>query len=169
MWAGLIGFAALAAWIYLLGFRGMFWRFRERDEGEVAFSRAVWPSIAAIVPARDEAAVIAYSVGSLLPQDYPGDFRVLVVDDQSSDGMAQCARALAGGKPLEVLRGAEPLAGWTGKLWALKQGVSAGYYNSDLPFSALYGARGLSWTKPIAQYYQQCADGTLPNTSAAFW
>jgi phospholipase C len=46
---------------------------------------------------------------------------------------------------------------------AQTKGVSVGYYNSDLPFSALYGTRGLSWTKPIASYYQQAADGTLPN------
>jgi phospholipase C len=46
---------------------------------------------------------------------------------------------------------------------ALANGVTATYYNSDLPFAALYGSRGIGWTKPIAQYYQQAADGTLPN------
>ena len=46
---------------------------------------------------------------------------------------------------------------------ALSKGVSCTYYNSDLPFSALYGQRGISWTKPIAQFYQQAAEGTLPN------
>lgn len=46
---------------------------------------------------------------------------------------------------------------------AQRKGLSVGYYNSDLPFSALYGARGIAWTRPIAQYYQQAADGTLPN------
>jgi hopene-associated glycosyltransferase HpnB len=62
-------------------------------------------------------------VGSLLAQDYAGDFRILVVDDQSSDSTAQCCWALGGGERLEVLRGAELPQGWTGKLWALKQGL----------------------------------------------
>ena len=48
---------------------------------------------------------------------------------------------------------------------ALKRGVSARYYNSDLPFSALYGPRGAAWTSPISRYYQDCAAGTLPNIS----
>ena len=48
---------------------------------------------------------------------------------------------------------------------ALKRGLSARYYNSDLPFSALYGPRGASWTSPISRYYQDCAAGTLPNIS----
>jgi phospholipase C len=46
---------------------------------------------------------------------------------------------------------------------ALANGVTATYYNSDLPFSALYGQRGLSWTKPISTFYAQAAAGTLPN------
>ena len=46
---------------------------------------------------------------------------------------------------------------------ALGNGVSAAYYNSDLPFAALYGQRGIGWTKPIAQFYTQAAEGTLPN------
>ena len=117
-----ISFVALTSWIYLLGFRGMFWLSRERDDGDLAFL-AAWPSVAAIVPARDEASMIVHSAGSLLAQDYPGDFRILVVDDQSSDDTAQTARALGGGARLEILRGAEPPQGWTGKLWALKQGV----------------------------------------------
>jgi len=100
----------------------MFWRLRERDDVAVPFSGR-WPSVTAIVPARDEIATIAPSVGSLLAQDYPGDFRIVLVDDQSSDGTGACARALDDGARLEVLRGLEPLPGWTGKLWALKQGV----------------------------------------------
>jgi hopene-associated glycosyltransferase HpnB len=122
MFAEFISFIALTSWIYLLGFRGMFWLSRERDDGDVAFDGA-WPSVTAIVPARDEASTIAHSVGSLLAQDYAGDFRVLVVDDQSGDSTAQCCWALGGGERLEVLRGAELPHDWTGKLWALKQGL----------------------------------------------
>jgi phospholipase C len=48
---------------------------------------------------------------------------------------------------------------------ALSKGVSARYFNSDLPVSALYGQRGLSWTEPVANFYQRCQNGTLPNIS----
>jgi phospholipase C len=48
---------------------------------------------------------------------------------------------------------------------ALARGLSATYYNSDLPFSAVWGPRGAAWTRPLEAYYQQCATGTLPNIS----
>jgi phospholipase C len=57
----------------------------------------------------------------------------------------------------------------TGNQWetifdrAIGRGLSARYYNSDLPFSAVWGARGAAWTNPIARYYADCAAGTLPN------
>jgi phospholipase C len=46
---------------------------------------------------------------------------------------------------------------------ATRKGVSANYFNSDLPVAALYGQKGLSWTQPISNYYQRAANGTLPN------
>ena len=81
----------------------------------------------AIVPARNEAAVIGESVGSLLRQDYPGQLAVVVVDDDSTDGTAAAARAAAQGSPRQLLvfKGQPLPAGWTGKLWALKQGIAA--------------------------------------------
>jgi phospholipase C len=42
-------------------------------------------------------------------------------------------------------------------------GLTARYYNSDLPFSAVWGPRGAAWTRPVAEYYADCAAGTLPN------
>jgi hopene-associated glycosyltransferase HpnB len=122
--AGFISVAGAAVWVYLLGFRGMFWRLHERDDADAVSFPEMWPSVAAIVPARDEIATIERAVGSLLVQDYPGEFRIVVVDDQSSDDTGPRAQALDGnGARLEVLRGTEPPSGWTGKLWALKQGV----------------------------------------------
>jgi hopene-associated glycosyltransferase HpnB len=89
---------------------------------------ARWPAITAVVPARDEADVIARSVGSLLAQDYPGHFRVILVDDQSSDGTGDVAREAAKALGVDdrlIVMGGEPLpAGWTGKLWAVSQGVA---------------------------------------------
>lgn len=118
MW--LLGFAPLAAWLYLMFGRGMFWMTRERDAGDVAAPEA-WPSVVAVVPARDEADVIARTVGSLVKQDYPGKFKVILVDDQSTDGTGDAARALG----CTVIDGAARPPGWTGKLWAVKQGIEA--------------------------------------------
>jgi hopene-associated glycosyltransferase HpnB len=113
---------ALAIWIYLLVGRGMFWLARERDGDEGTL--AAWPSVTAIVPARDEAGTIAQSIEGLLKQDYPGVFHIVVVDDQSTDGTAQIARALDTTGRLTVLSGAPLQEGWTGKLWAVKQGIA---------------------------------------------
>jgi hopene-associated glycosyltransferase HpnB len=117
----------LAIWLYLIVGRGGFWRAAERDE-DVPVWTGEWPSIAAIVPARDEAASVGETVGSLLGQSYAGQFSVIVVDDQSRDGTAQVARDAAArlGKAdrLTVLAGRALPAGWTGKLWAQQQGVT---------------------------------------------
>jgi hopene-associated glycosyltransferase HpnB len=118
----------LAIWLYLVFGRRFFWLARERDEHRPPAEPAQWPSVCAVVPARDEADVIARSVGSLLGQDYPGPFRVILMDDASSDGTGQAAREAAGSPasriPLEVLSGTPLPAGWTGKLWAVAQGVA---------------------------------------------
>lgn len=119
----LLGLLALAIWIYLLVARGGFWLARDRDDITPPAEPARWPSVVAVVPARNEADVIAQSIGSLLAQDYPGPFRVVLVDDGSSDGTAAAARALAGEDRLTILTGAPLPAGWTGKLWAQAQGV----------------------------------------------
>lgn len=118
-----LGTLSLAIWLVLLLGRDMFWLARERDTRGMPPQPQAWPEVVAVVPARDEADVIARSVGSLLTQDYPGAFRVILVDDQSSDGTAAIARAL-GSDRLEVLNGAPLARGWTGKVWAVSQGVA---------------------------------------------
>ena len=121
---GLIfGFLPLAIWLYLLVGRDGFWRMAERDSLPVE-PPPRWPSVVAVVPARNEADVIQNSIASLLAQDYAGDFRIVLVDDQSEDGTGDLARALNPGR-LTVLTGASRPSGWTGKLWAMKQGVEA--------------------------------------------
>ena len=130
-----VGAAALAVWLWLVlahgGFPGGFWRARERDS-DVPPAPARWPGVVAVVPARDEADVIARSIGSLIRQDYPGDLRVIVVDDDSSDGTGDVVRGLSiepGGErrrhPVDLVAGKPLPAGWTGKLWAVAQGVEA--------------------------------------------
>jgi hopene-associated glycosyltransferase HpnB len=125
--AELVAAACLAGWVYLLYARGSFWRCAQRDDWHKTELDA-WPPIAQIVPARDEAPQIAASIGSLLNQDYRGEWTVILVDDESSDGTAEIATRVAAAAPCERLRviRSKPLPpGWTGKLWAVKQGVDA--------------------------------------------
>lgn len=131
-----LGLAALAIWLYLLSARGGFWLARDRDDCERFPDPARWPSVVAVVPARNEADVIAQSVGSLVNQDYPGTFRIVLVDDGSDDGtaaVAQQASASDGGKRLDIVRGAALPTGWTGKLWAMQQGVQHAIASADRP------------------------------------
>ena len=124
-----VALIACSIWVYLLCARGGFWRAAERDDREgTEFPAALgWPFVVAVVPARDEAKVVERSVGSLLRQDYPGRFAVILVDDHSADGTSTVARAasVAAGAAdrLTILAGAPIPAGWTGKLWAVEQGV----------------------------------------------
>jgi hopene-associated glycosyltransferase HpnB len=116
---------ALAVWLYLLLARGAFWRCAERDDRTPAEPRG-WPRVVAVVPARNEADHITESIGSLLRQDYRGPWAVVLVDDDSEDGTAEAARRSAKGDArLHVVPGLGLPAGWTGKLWALKQGIDA--------------------------------------------
>jgi hopene-associated glycosyltransferase HpnB len=132
MAATIIGTAAVAAWFYLIAFRGGFWRV---PSDAAAAGPPPAYSVVAVIPARDEADVIGRAVASLLAQDYRGELHIVVVDDRSSDGTAAAARAAAagtGGDRLTVVT-AEPLpAGWTGKLWAVRQGIAiAGAWRPD--------------------------------------
>ena len=121
-----LGLAACLAWAVLLLGRGFFWLARDDDRDAAALPEpSTWPGVVAVVPARDEAATIGATVAGLLAQDYPGVFRLVVVDDRSTDGTGEAARAAAAGDPrLVVLRGGARPAGWTGKLWALEQGLA---------------------------------------------
>jgi len=123
MIGALLGGLTLLIWLGLILAHGQFWRARVTDRGMPPVP-AHWPSVTVVVPARNEADVIARSIGSLLEQDYPGVFRVILVDDNSSDGTADAARALNDDR-LTILLGAPLPAGWTGKLWALSQGTAA--------------------------------------------
>ncbi|MEU3724891.1 glycosyltransferase [Streptomyces sp. NPDC031705] len=117
--------ASLAAWLWLTFAQGMFWRTDVRLPPRTAPAR--WPSVAIVVPARDEAGVLPRSLPSLLAQDYPGEARIVLVDDGSSDGTAELAHRLAArqpGLPLTVVTPGDPPSGWTGKLWALRHGIA---------------------------------------------
>jgi len=115
----------LAIWIYLFLARGNFWQLREDDI--YLQPLANWPRVTAIVPARNEAENIAKTVHSLAAQEYPGEFSIIIVDDHSEDGtaaLAQKAASESGASQRVKIHSAASLSpGWTGKLWALNEGV----------------------------------------------
>jgi hopene-associated glycosyltransferase HpnB len=124
----LLACSSLLVWIVLTFFRGAFWQLRSFDVDISNEQHSpVWPLVVAVVPARNEAGSIACCVESLLAQAYPGEFQIIVVDDQSEDGTGALALSVAqshgGAGRVTVLPAADLPAGWTGKLWALQQGV----------------------------------------------
>jgi len=119
----LLAVLSLAIWIYLLAGHGRFWQGGPYLP-PAALTPDPLPEIAVIVPARNEAGSVHACLTSLLAQDYAGELRVILVDDLSSDGTGALARIIAD-KRLNVINGAPHPPGWSGKLWALQQGIAA--------------------------------------------
>jgi len=128
---------ALALWVYLMTARGGYWLAGDRDDRGEPGPPAVWPRVTAVIPARDEVDTIGTTVRSLLGQAYPGALSIILVDDESHDGTAEAARvaaAVAGSSDrLTVLTGRPLPAGWTGKLWAVHQGVAQATSTAPAP------------------------------------
>jgi hopene-associated glycosyltransferase HpnB len=118
------GAIVVGIWIYLVLFRGRFWLVRRNFAKPNA--QNLTARVVAVIPARNESAVIGESVRSLLNQAM-NDLPIILVDDNSSDGTAEVARHAAEKadkiKSLTILSVSEPPSGWTGKLWAVHQGV----------------------------------------------
>ena len=116
-----------------------------------------WPSVVAVIPARDEAAILPETLPALLAQEYPGTFSAVLVDDGSRDGTAAVAGSLGrqpghGAGALTVVQGTPLPAGWAGKVWAMAQGVAAAgecdyllFTDADIAFAP--GTVG-SWSAP---------------------
>jgi hopene-associated glycosyltransferase HpnB len=152
--ANVLGIIALAIWLHLFFGRGWFWRVRkvdaDRGEGETL---GAWPSVIAVVPARNEAETIGRVVTGLVQQDYLGAFSVVVVDDHSEDGTASIAQRVAAengaGARVRVLNASELPEGWTGKLWALNEGMLRGAVTQ----AQLSNGGGLSAAPEIPEFY----------------
>ncbi|MBW4532441.1 MAG: glycosyltransferase [Pleurocapsa minor HA4230-MV1] len=118
---------SLSIWLFLLLFWGNFWR----ADCRLANSQGLndYPTVCAVVPARNEVEVIAASLTSLLNQDYAGQFSVVLVDDNSGDRTTEIALSTATqlGKSdrLTVIAGKPLVTGWKGKLWAMHQGIES--------------------------------------------
>lgn len=125
----MIALLSLCIWLYLVFAHGRFWRslpelaaqLPPESTAQAVPSRVEFPDIDIVVPARDEAATIGRVITSLLAQEYAGRFRVILVDDNSSDGTAGLAGVAAN---LVIVSGLAKPAGWSGKLWALSQGIA---------------------------------------------
>jgi hopene-associated glycosyltransferase HpnB len=124
--AAVIASLAALTWMYLLAGHGGYWRTGQRLPASGA-GRGGWPGVVAVVPARNEAEILPVTLRTLLSQDYPGDFSVVLVDDDSSDGTGEVALALGAQRPgrLLVVRGDPTPPGWAGKVWAMEQGRRA--------------------------------------------
>jgi hopene-associated glycosyltransferase HpnB len=121
--------ASLAGWIGVLLATARAWDLRPiAEEGTVPPDPAAWPSVAVLVPARNEGALLPETLPSLLAQDYPGAWYVVLVDDRSTDDTAEAARDCG----VDPVNGTELPGGWVGKVWALEQAVAragaADYY-----------------------------------------
>lgn len=118
---------SLLIWLFLLVGRKGFWRAQPQIENEAAPEPAAWPGVIAVIPARDEAPTVAEALRSLLAQDYPGALKVILVDDHSEDATRTIAQRLRAGAGLErrlaVIGARELPAGWSGKLWAIAEGL----------------------------------------------
>ena len=124
----ILALVSLVVWVVLTFFRSAFWQVHAFEDEQVPPSAPEkWPSVVAVVPARNEARSIERVLSSLVGQEYGGPFQIIVGDDHSEDGtgaLAEQAAQASGGSSRTALVTAETLeSGWTGKLWALEQGV----------------------------------------------
>ncbi|MEA5534384.1 glycosyltransferase [Crocosphaera sp. XPORK-15E] len=131
-----IAILSLIIWLYLLLFRGGFWFSNQRINPNLKPLNH-YPSVCAVIPARNEADVLPISLKSLLTQDYPGNFSIILVDDQSDDNTGNVAQEVANNcqksEGLQVISG-QPLApGWSGKLWAMEQGICQAQKQENKP------------------------------------
>ena len=121
-----IAIFSLIIWVFLLLFWGQFWQANQRLEIN-NIDLPSYPSVCAIIPARNEADVLPVSLKSLLSQEYPGEFSIILIDDQSTDKTGEVAQNIADNlnqsDRLKVIQGKPLPVGWSGKLWAMEQGI----------------------------------------------
>lgn len=121
-----LGTACILVWLGVFFHWARPWDFKPVGEAEPAPPDPEnWPDVRILVPARNESDVLPDTLPALLKQEYPGTFKVVLVDDRSDDGTAETARRIAsecGAEDrLTVLTGESLPDGWVGKVWAMEQ------------------------------------------------
>ncbi|MCA2653323.1 glycosyltransferase [Microcystis sp. M061S2] len=123
----LVTFLSLIIWLYLILARGQFWLSNQKIN-PVTSPLKNYPKVSAIIPARNEADVLPISLTSLFNQDYQGEFSIILIDDKSSDDTGTVAQEIADqshkSDQITIISGQALEIGWTGKLWAMKQGIT---------------------------------------------
>ena len=113
---------SLIIWVFLIFFRGNFWLADQMLEADV-MQLETWPSIAVVIPARNEEKYISATLQSLMAQKYPGEIDITVVNDNSTDNTVEAITRIKNER-IVLSNGSDLPEGWTGKLWALSQGVN---------------------------------------------
>jgi hopene-associated glycosyltransferase HpnB len=162
---------SVAAWVYLLMAHGGYWLTSQRlpagttvDREAAVATAGHWPGVVAVVPARNEADMLPVTLPALLGQDYPGEFRVVLVDDRSQDGTGEIAAELGakaaqhGGSPLTVVAGQPRPDGWAGKVWAMAQGVAAST-DAEPPRYLLFTDADIDWRPGALRALVAAAEG----------
>jgi hopene-associated glycosyltransferase HpnB len=108
-------------WLIILLLPWRPWSTRERLESSPSSQPADLSDITVLIPARNEAEGIGRTLAALERQGT--GLEVMVIDDQSEDDTAGTART-AGPAGTRVIQGKALPDGWTGKLWALEQGLA---------------------------------------------
>ena len=98
-------------------------RWEACDDSQAPHSQL--PSLSVIVPARNESDSLPLTLPSWHDQDY-SESEIILIDDESTDGTEECAKSTASrsSRPIRIIKGTLPPPGWTGKLWALQQGIN---------------------------------------------
>lgn len=126
----LIALLSLCIWLYLLLFRGQFWRVTTPlDAQNVPSRHTKHPSVTVIIPARNEADMLPLSLPGLLTQHYDGALHIILVDDRSDDNTAAVAHDIAAqheaSERVTILAGRPAPSGWKGKINAMQTGLDA--------------------------------------------
>jgi hopene-associated glycosyltransferase HpnB len=119
----IIAAISIVIWIILILYRGGFWRADQYISPVQALSENL-PEIVAVIPARNEEMTIGPAIASLLEQDYKGKFSIIVVNDNSDDDTVSAAKVTSHRQDnFTIIDGQELPDGWTGKMWAVAQGI----------------------------------------------
>ncbi len=118
----LLGWSTVLVWAGLAACRSRFWSIAPRLPG--GQSRR-YSSVTVVIPARNEEEHLGECLEALLQQHFEGKLHIVVVDDNSTDATGTIAHALAAKDVrLRVLHGKPLPQGWSGKMWAVSQGLA---------------------------------------------